>query len=85
MGELGDYKFLQVGSTQMGAAMTTPPQGQPGWLFYFMVPDIDAATARVGERGGTVIQEPTEIPGGGYSMVAQDPEGARFGLVGPRK
>ncbi|GAA3260451.1 hypothetical protein GCM10020258_22910 [Sphingomonas yabuuchiae] len=47
--------------------------------------DIDAAAARVVERGGTIEFGPMEIPGGDYSLSARDPQGARFGLVGPRK
>lgn len=84
MGELGDYRFLYHGDAMIGAVMPKAMGGE-GWLFYFHVPDIDDAADRLRAGGGTVEQEPTEIPGGGYSMTARDPQGVRFGLVGERK
>ena len=84
MGELGDYRFLQSAAGGFGAAMRTPSAGADGWLFYFHVPDIDRAERAVRNGGGSVLQEPTEIPGGAFSLVARDPQGAHFGLVGPR-
>ena len=35
--------------------------------------------------GGQVANGPMEIPGGEYALNAMDPQGATFGLVGPRK
>lgn len=85
MGELGEYRFLADGPVMLGALMGCPPGGTPGWRFYFAVEDIDAAAARVTELGGTIEYGPVEMPGGDYSMSVLDPQGARFGLVGPRK
>ena len=84
MGALGDYRFVHHYGQMIGAVM--PAQGPaPLWCFYFGVRDIDAAAARITAGGGTLIQEPIEIPGGEYSLVAADPQGVAFGLVGPRK
>jgi uncharacterized protein len=85
MGELGDYQFLLHGDDPIGAAMGVVRGARPGWQVYFHVPDIDAAATQVTAGGGAVIQGPDQIPGGDYSVVAEDPEGARFGLVGSRK
>ena len=85
MGELGEYRFLADGPVMLGALMGVPPGEQPGWRFYFAVDDIDAAAARIREAGGGIEMEPMEIPGGEYSLSARDPQGARFGLVGPRR
>lgn len=86
MGDLGDYRFLQdSGGGGFGAVMRVPPGGAAGWMFYFHVPDIDRAARAVADGGGKVLQEPIEIPGGSYSLEASDPQGARFGLVGPRR
>lgn len=85
MGELGEYRFLADGPVVLGALMGCPPGGTPGWQFYVAVDDIDAAAARVTDAGGRVEFGPMEIPGGDYSLSARDPQGARFGLVGPRK
>lgn len=86
MGPFGDYQFLHNASGSLGAVMpSTVPGSVPGWLYYIHVPDIDAAAAEVRSSGGTVVQEPMEIPGGDFSLIAVDPQGARFGLVGPRR
>ncbi|MDP1027412.1 VOC family protein [Sphingomonas sp. KR1UV-12] len=84
MGPLGEYKFLYNGDAMVGAAMRTTPGAPNGWQSYFLVPDIDAAVGRVAAGGGTLIQGPDEIPGGAFSAVLADPQGARFGLVGTR-
>jgi hypothetical protein len=86
MGEMGDYRFVHHGGEMIGAVMPVQPQAPgPLWFFYFGVEDIDAAAAKVGAGGGTVVQQPMQIPGGEYSLVAADPQGVAFGLVGPRK
>ncbi len=84
MGDLGLYRFIHAGADCIGAIMGPVPGSRPGWQVYFVVDDIDAALARVTQSGGRVVQEPLEIPGGAFSMVAEDREAARFGLVGPR-
>ncbi|MDR6788582.1 putative enzyme related to lactoylglutathione lyase [Sphingomonas sp. BE138] len=84
MGPLGDYRMVHAGDTCIGATLPVVPGGTPGWLFYVEVEDIDAAVARVASAGGTLLEQPTEIPGGSFSAVAADPDGARIGLVGPR-
>ena len=86
MGEMGDYVFLNHGGEMIGAVM--PDQGHaplPMWRFYFQIPDIDAAAAKVAAAGGVVRQGPHPIPGGDFMIVASDPQGALFGAVGPRK
>lgn len=86
MGPLGAYEFLRQDDYGIGAVMPKMPEmPMSAWSFYFRVPDIDAAAAKLAASGGTVLQEPIEIPGGDYSLVALDPAGASFGLVGPRK
>ena len=84
MGEMGAYRFIQRGDVMIGAVM---PLGMPvpAWSFYIGVDDIDRAHAAVTANGGTVTNEPMEIPGGEFAMNAIDPQGAHFGLVGPRK
>jgi uncharacterized protein len=85
MGQLGKYEFLRH-DFMLGAVMPKMP-GMPDskWTYYFRVPDIDVAVATIKAHGGHVLQEPTEIPGGDFSMNALDPQGAAFALVGARK
>jgi predicted enzyme related to lactoylglutathione lyase len=96
MGPMGAYEFLRhagrapagspMGQGMLGAVMKLMPgQPSPAWTFYFRVPDIDVAVAHVHAHGGRLVQEPTEIPGGDFSFVAVDPQGATFGLVGSRR
>ena len=95
-GPLGKYEFLRhtgrapegspMGQGMLGAVMPSMPQMPvSAWTFYFRVADIDAAAGHIAAQGGAIVQEPTEIPGGEFSLVAIDPQGAHFGLVGPRK
>lgn len=84
MGDLGEYSFIHAGPDCIGAVMGEVPNGRPGWLVYFSVDDIDATLDRVNEAGGRPLQGPDEIPGGVFSLIAEDNRGARFGLVGPR-
>jgi uncharacterized protein len=86
MGELGKYQFLYHGETMIGAVMPRMPQMPVSlWSFYIGVDDIDRAHEAVKAGGGQVFMEPMEIPGGEYSLNGMDPQGAAFGLVGPRK
>jgi predicted enzyme related to lactoylglutathione lyase len=85
MGEMGDYKFIQAAGVGIGAIMTKPPQRPvSSWLYYIGVDDIDRATEAVNKGGGQILFGPSEIPGGEFSLVGMDPQGAPFGLVGPR-
>ena len=70
----------------IGAIMPRMPQvPQAAWTFYIGVGDIDRAADAARAGGGTILQGPIEIPGGEYSLTALDPQGAVFGLVGPRQ
>lgn len=86
MGELGAYRFIQRGDVGLGAVMPLM-EGYPVpvWNFYIGVDDIDRARDAVKANGGTITNEPMEIPGGEYAMNAIDPQGAPIGFVGPRK
>ena len=86
MGEMGAYRFIQCGDVGIGAVMPLM-EGYPApvWNFYIGVDDIDRALAAVKAHGGTVTNEPMEIPGGEFAMNAIDPQGAAVGFVGPRK
>jgi predicted enzyme related to lactoylglutathione lyase len=86
-GDMGDYVFVEAGGEIIGATMKGGAQpGQPkGWQFYFRAPDIEVAADTVRKNGGTVHAGPMEVPGGDRIIVASDPHGVRFGVVGPGK
>ena len=86
MGAMGSYRFLQLGDIGIGAVMPRMPQMPvSAWTYYIGVDDIDRAQTAVTANGGTITNGPMEIPGGEYAMNGIDPQGAAFGLVGPRK
>jgi predicted enzyme related to lactoylglutathione lyase len=86
MGEMGDYQFITHHGERLGAVMTRAAGGPPPmWNFYFGVGDIDVAHKAATAQGATVHHGPAEVPGGNFIVVASDPQGAVFGLVGPRK
>jgi predicted enzyme related to lactoylglutathione lyase len=85
LGDMGDYRFIHHAGDRIGAMMTRQQPGPPPlWSFYFRVPDVDAAAKRASERGGTIMHGPAEVPGGDYIVIASDPQGAMFSLVGKR-
>ena len=88
MGDMGDYTFIANGDSKgdaVGAVMRAPPGAPKQWNFYFRVPDIDAAKAKIEARGGTILRGPMEVPGGEMVISAVDPEGVSFGLVATAK
>lgn len=85
MGPMGKYLFLHHGPGMIGAIMPKMPQMPVcAWTYYFRVADIDVAVEAINANGGTIMHEPSEIPGGDFSMNALDPQGAAFALVGRR-
>ena len=56
----------------------------PGWQVYFGVPSALQARDAIVRAGGTILTEPHQVPGGDWVVIAQDPQGAQFGVVGPR-
>jgi len=85
MGPMGTYQLFAHGEHPIGGMMNRPP-GVPAsfWLYYFVVDDIDSAIARIGAKGGQVVNGPMEVPGGAWIVQALDPQGALFALVGKR-
>lgn len=75
------YWGIYNGERLNGGMMRLPAEiGAPSqWLVYFGIDDIDGAAERIEESGGTIMVPKTEVPGGTF-LVAQDPQGAVFGL-----
>ena len=85
MGEIGKYRFLQHQGAPVGAVMPrTPDMPVSAWQYYIGVDDIDRAVTAIEDRRGRVLHRPVDIPGGEFAVNALDPQGAAFGLVGPR-
>lgn len=85
MGPMGDYCFIDHGGRRLGAIMQKPADNPiSSWMFYFGVPSVAAAKRAIEEGGGSILLAPHEVPGGDWITLATDPQGAPFGVVGPR-
>jgi uncharacterized protein len=87
MGPMGIYRIFNNGGPRLGGMMTRDPNNSPipFWLYYLSVEDIDAAVTRTQEKQGRLLMGPQEVPGGQWIVLAMDPQGAMFSLVGNRK
>jgi predicted enzyme related to lactoylglutathione lyase len=76
---------IYVGDRLNAGMMQLPPDPgpPPHWLVYFGSENVDDDAGRVGDLGGQVMVPPTPVPGGRI-LVAQDPQGAVFGLFAGR-
>jgi predicted enzyme related to lactoylglutathione lyase len=83
MGDMGTYSmFMRAGDTDVGGLMQRPPGMEnvpPNWTSYIGSKDVDATAAHAKELGGTVMREPTDVPGQGRFAIVVDPAGAVFG------
>ncbi|HYP48010.1 MAG TPA: VOC family protein [Thermoleophilaceae bacterium] len=81
--EGGDVPYwgIQNQGKLNGGMMQLPPgsPAPPHWLTYFGSPDVEADSLTLVELGGQVHVQPMSVPGGDI-LVAQDPQGAVFGL-----
>lgn len=82
MGPMGQYHFIAHDGVPLGAIYRSTDDGQPAWRCYFRVPDIHASAAAITAHGGKVTTDLHEVPGGDWTLMAQDPQGAQFALVG---
>src|SRR5215218_4780031 len=82
MGPMGTYQLFAAGGVAIGGMMNKPEAiPVPAWLYYFNVPEIESAVARVVDHGGRILHGPLQVPGGSWIAQAQDPQGAMFALV----
>ncbi|CAN5667293.1 VOC family protein [soil metagenome] len=77
MARLGGRDVAAIGPLQGG-------EGVPShWNCHVSVVDADAAAARAGELGATVLAEPFDVFDSGRMAVIQDPQGAVISLWQP--
>lgn len=85
MGAAGNYHFIDHhGQTLGGVYQRQDPADPPLWRALFGVPSALAAKAAIEAEGGKVVFGPHEVPGGLWVVNAIDPDGALFGVVGPK-
>lgn len=86
-----EYWLLTTGSADEpgidGAVMgreEAAPTGEEavtGYVCTVDVDSIDVTLERVEEHGGTVLNEPQEVPGVGVHAYCADPDGNQFGVM----
>jgi predicted enzyme related to lactoylglutathione lyase len=91
MGPMGTYQTFGLdgrdGRGDIGGMMKTPP-GAPAtgwWAYYIHVDALGAAIERVKSAGGSIVNGPHEVPGGGWIAQGLDTEGAMFSLVSAQR
>ncbi|HEV8015927.1 MAG TPA: VOC family protein [Stellaceae bacterium] len=86
MGPMGTYQIFAIGGAPSGGMMKRPPQVPVScWNYYIGVGSVEAAAARIKERGGQVVMGPQEVPGGAWIVQARDPQGSPFALISTGK
>src|SRR5258705_5605421 len=76
-----EYTEIKLNGRSIGGAMKPPMDGMPAaWGVYFAVDDADKAAETTAARGGSVIQQPTDIPSGRFAVLV-DPAGAFFSVI----
>lgn len=83
MGPMGVYQIFAIGGTPVGGFAPKREAPKSFWRYYFNVDNIEAAAARVKEKGGEILHGPQQVPGGSWIIIGHDPQGAPFALVAP--
>jgi len=86
MGPMGLYRIFAIGGARAGGVMTSPAaKPTPFWLFYINVDSLDAAIERTKAAGGQIVHDPQQVPTGSWIAQGQDPQGAMFALLAPKR
>jgi predicted enzyme related to lactoylglutathione lyase len=84
--EAGHYHMASVRGRRV-AGLGPAQEGAPPvayWTTYLSGSDVDAHAGAIGDAGGRVLFGPLDVMGQGRMLVAQDPEGAAFGIWEPQ-
>ena len=80
-GAFPGYTFVDPGVPAALYTAISPLQGDADLVTFFVgVDDMADAIARTTTFGGRVVQEPTEVPGVSFALIA-DPQGHVVGLA----
>jgi predicted enzyme related to lactoylglutathione lyase len=83
MGPAGIYSTFKP-ENGPGGGMMTMPGGNPGWLAYVGVEDINAATEKATSLGAKVCMGPQEVPNVGRFTIITDPTGGAIAMFQPK-
>ena len=80
-GALPGYTFVETGVPDALYTAISPLQGDSDIVTFFVgVDDMDEAIATTKRLGGRVVQEPVNVPGVTFALIA-DPQGHVVGLA----
>jgi uncharacterized protein len=80
-GEFPGYTFVDTGVPDALYTAISPLQGDSDLVTFFVgVDDIASAMAKATELGGRVVQDPVNVPGVSFGLIA-DPQGHIVGLA----
>jgi len=78
-----DYWHIDTGghdATPDGGLLKRQNPGHQGMTNYISVASVSTAATKVQKLGGTICMPKTPVPGMGYFVICQDPEGNVFAL-----
>ncbi|MDP9240479.1 MAG: VOC family protein [Actinomycetota bacterium] len=79
--DFGHYNIATVNGQSVAAIGPLQYDGQTSsWTVYIASDDVDGSAKLIADNGGTVVAPPMDIPGSGRMLIAQDPQGAAFGV-----
>ena len=76
----GPYVILQSAGEDVAGLMPPPPGVPNYWGVHFAVTSADESAAKIKAAGGKVLNGPFDAMDAGRLAVAQDPQGACFGV-----
>ena len=75
------YTHCLLGGRRVAALAENHAQAdRVWWNMYLATGECDATTRRVTDAGGTIVQDPVDVPDQGRMAMVKDPVGAQFGL-----
>ncbi|WP_088346637.1 MULTISPECIES: VOC family protein [Rhodomicrobium] len=80
------HTIWMMGFTQIGSMRGLPEAHQarsPVWMPFITVNDVDESARQARELGGSVLEEPFNVPNTGRFAILLDPQGAVFGVGKP--
>ena len=83
MGSFGIYTTFKPAEGP-GGGMFSMPGGNPGWLAYVGVKNIQESTAKARSLGANIVVDSQEIPNIGWMTIMQDPTGCTIALFQPK-
>jgi uncharacterized protein len=88
MGAMGQYEILSASESRFTLGAVYPKVAEDEmshWLFYFRVANLTAAIKALHTQGGHLRADPVAVPDrDDWTVQACDPDGAWFGMIGPR-